>query len=241
MVMSRMTRYLLIGAVSAMAAAVLVVAAGSSGDVEDVSSPGPEKNLKLVEIDSSLERLERRIDDMATVSSDSRQRAQSPKNNDSSEQAARLSALERRIAELEDAPVAIDDRRDRPEPAHQTREELVEQTLNDWYGRLRDHDHETRDPGWAPEASASFESDLQTLAEAGNFDFLNTDCKWTTCTATVEFKNYDDALTGYESLLHHDYNVNCAREVLLPEPEDVQARYLATVLYDCSSSRADRH
>jgi hypothetical protein len=54
----------------------------------------------------------------------------------------------------------------------------------------------------------------------------------------VEFDNYDAALTEHTRLLHHDYQVNCARELLLPEPEDVQAPYLATVLYDCSALRS---
>jgi hypothetical protein len=238
--MNRLTTHLALSAVSAMVAAGVVLAIGSS---DPAAGKGPQAappaQAPAYEAPAELEKLERRVGEVEA--SISRPRANDP----SRATEALLGDLDERVSALEieprDQPPADSDLEtpdgDRREHERLSMEELKQRTLEAWYARLDAHDDEERDPAWASETSSTFARDIEALSGRGGLQFLNTDCKSVTCTATVGFDNYDEALTGYQTLLHHDYGVNCAREVLLPEPEDVGAPYVATVLYDCSASR----
>ncbi len=154
--------------------------------------------------------------------------------------AARLSALEGRLDALErsdagaggvEAAVA-EAARPPVEP-----ERSAEQVLSQWSERLGAHDAALADASWAPEATRSFARDLDALSVGASFRFVEADCRTSTCTATVEFEDYDKAIADFESLLHHDYAVNCTRQVILPEPADPGVAYRARVLFDCANLR----
>jgi hypothetical protein len=114
-----------------------------------------------------------------------------------------------------------------------------EETLARWSERLRDHDAEPVDRAWSDAATASLQKDVGDLAEAEQFDLVAVKCKSHTCSATVQWPDYGRAVQGYTSLLHHSYEASGTREVLLPEPENREQRYQATVLYDYSASLQD--
>jgi|GEM_PF-6968457 len=110
-----------------------------------------------------------------------------------------------------------------------------------WRAHLDAHEDESRDSSWAEDTEAAFADDLTALGNRAGFDYVNTDCRSDTCVARVAFANYDDALSRYSKLLHYEYRTNCIRQTLLPAPTDPSARYVASVLYDCSSPRRTRH
>ena len=104
---------------------------------------------------------------------------------------------------------------------------------------LEDHRHEPRDPAWADAAESKFFGDLRAVAEEGRFTIQGVSCKTTTCVATAKWNSFDSAEQHYESILHAGYQVNCTKEVLLPEPELPQAQYQASVIFDCQKARAE--
>ena len=49
----------------------------------------------------------------------------------------------------------------------------------------------------------------------------------------MEWKNYDEAVSSWSTAVEHNYEVNCSREILLPEPPDRSAPYHATMVMTC--------
>jgi hypothetical protein len=68
---------------------------------------------------------------------------------------------------------------------------------------------------------------------------LGAQCKTTTCSAALEWPSYDEAMKSYDALLHGDFRANCARGILLPEPEDRTLPYRGRLLLDCENWRAE--
>ncbi len=158
---------------------------------------------------------------------------------------ARVARLERRLGALEAdvsvtaprddlAGVALDDD---PELATLSLDEQRIHALGRWQGKLDAHAGAPTDASWAPRVEAGFQDDLTSLGDDAGFRVATTNCRTTTCIATVDFEGYDAAVAGHAALLHHDYAANCAREVVLPEPAERSGRYTATVLYDCANLR----
>lgn len=152
------------------------------------------------------------------------------------DRARRLAALEARVDESERARSAPGpDQEEVPPPL--SPEDALEETVAAWDERLDGHGAEARDGAWAPAAELALAADVQSLSDTAQVRVLGTDCRTTTCTSTLEWKDYGSAVEHYTTLLHHPYKNNCAREVLMPPPENREAPYRATVLYDCSSLR----
>ncbi|MCX4240946.1 hypothetical protein [Paraliomyxa miuraensis] len=114
-------------------------------------------------------------------------------------------------------------------------EEERRRVRSEWQAQLDAHAHQPVDGSWAPKARASFDRDLRLLSTRVDARLLDTDCRTDSCTGTVEFGSFEDAVVGYETFLHEDYAVNCARGTILPEPEDRARPYVATFLFDCSA------
>lgn len=88
---------------------------------------------------------------------------------------------------------------------------------------------------WAPDAERDLESGLAEMAEAGNFDLMDYQCRTTRCSATVAFENYDLAVLNGNRLAEAEIpGLNCAQSIALPSPGDPSARYQANLLLDCS-------
>lgn len=102
--------------------------------------------------------------------------------------------------------------------------------------RIAAHDREPRDPAWSKQTAESIESELTAVADG--FAVHGVTCGMTTCTAKVRWPTYLDATSSFSTLLHLNYSANCAREILLPEPEDPAATYDGTLLFDCEAWRA---
>lgn len=155
------------------------------------------------------------------------------------QQSKRLSQLEEKLADKEAND--SDERSGQPSTeAHTPPPDLEasrEQTLGEWEERLVEHENEPVDPTWSKETQEVLQGEVAGLADQGKFTVVDTKCRSKTCSTTVEWKDYGAAIEGFSPLLHHPYKHGCVREVILPEPENREQPYQATVLYDCSQSR----
>jgi len=151
----------------------------------------------------------------------------------------RLAELESRLDDLPDSgdgQLPDDDALyDAPVPDDaEARDEMLAQ----WQDKLDRHDNEEIDEAWSAEATPRFETDLETIAGDAGFTTLDVQCMSSTCSATLKYESFRNATQGFADLLHHHYEENCTTEILLPDPEDPKAPYVATILYDCADARA---
>ncbi len=103
-----------------------------------------------------------------------------------------------------------------------------------WEEKKRGLQGEAVDPKWSAKASDSFIDDLAGLSQENGFSVVAADCRTTQCAVVVEWPSYDDATAHFDALLHHNYQINCSRETLLPEPgESAAGPYQVTVLFNC--------
>jgi hypothetical protein len=96
------------------------------------------------------------------------------------------------------------------------------------------------DRAWASSTEATVQTDLGTVAAASasrGMSVVGVECRTNHCLATLQWPSFTAASAGYFGVLHGRLQVNCAREILLPEPADVTATYEATAVFDCSESR----
>jgi hypothetical protein len=155
--------------------------------------------------------------------------------------AARLARLEHKVAAQKAQKQAGETGEELDEsvadaPVHQPRpniEESRQARIASWEDRLEKHAQEPVDAAWARDTQTELQQEVSSLASKANFKFVRAHCGTTTCSATVEWKDYGAAVRNYSSLLHYRYKNGCLREVLLPEPDDKSRTYQATVLYDC--------
>lgn len=104
--------------------------------------------------------------------------------------------------------------------------------------RLAAHDSEAVDRQWAQQTETRL-SDHLTKTSRQKWKILRVDCRTTTCTATLEWSNYRDALLTYNHVLsgRSDSDPNCTRTVLLPEPVDANTPYETRAIFDCTETR----
>ncbi len=167
------------------------------------------------------------------------------------EHRARMAKLERRLDAVAEsitrsqsavAETSIDDAESTDEEA--TADEFdIEQArayeIESWEQKKVAFESEPIDRGWAFGASNAFLSDLSAIDEGHPLVVIDAECRTSQCKVVVEWPSYDDAVAGFSQLLHQQYQVNCAKETLLPEPNesDVGLPYQMTVLFDCSGAR----
>jgi hypothetical protein len=151
----------------------------------------------------------------------------------------RIRALEQKVAELsaqasrhDEKPAVPEQPPPRPSP-EQVRQELLERQQ----AQLQAHQREPVDFVWSQAAHASFSEDFSALTRGESFRVNGLDCRTTTCVVTVEWRTYAEATAGYPELLQYGYGMDCARSILLPEPEDPDARYQASLVLDCQGRR----
>lgn len=149
--------------------------------------------------------------------------------------AARVVRLERQVEGLSGA---LRTARAAPAPAPADSEAAAEHArvaeLASWEEKKRGLQGEAVDPKWSAKASDSFIDDLAGLSQDNGFSVVAADCRTTQCAVVVEWPSYDEATAHFDALLHHNYQVNCSRETLLPEPgESAAGPYQVTVLFNC--------
>ena len=150
----------------------------------------------------------------------------------------RLTTLEHQLARMEtgrDDPSELLMPEKRPSPL--TGVVARAQALARWSSQLAEHAAESTDESWASEAARRFQVDLEQLGEEHGFSLLQTACKTTTCSAALRWPSHHAAVDGFSTLLHASYELGCARRIALPEPEDPDQPYDATILFDCTTAR----
>lgn len=118
-------------------------------------------------------------------------------------------------------------------------EEARQKELEFWEQKKESFELEEVDNAWAYDARDAFVTDVSDIAQQNGIKVIEADCRTTQCQVVVEWPTYDDAVVGFGELLHHEYQINCAKETLLPEPvtTDPNLPYQMTVLFDCSGAR----
>jgi hypothetical protein len=149
----------------------------------------------------------------------------------------RLAALERRVRELQEAhapPAGSPLAEITSDPAE------IRRNVKEMYAELdRAHDRDAPDPRWAPGATSHLVTGLTALGERLGFTVGATDCKTTTCRATVTWGNYATAhATGVQLVEELFEGLSCAQKINLLEPSDPNAPYATQLYLDCTELRA---
>jgi hypothetical protein len=112
--------------------------------------------------------------------------------------------------------------------------------LKRWTDALANHEAEAADPVWSAPTGQAFEADLRGLGTETGFRFLTAQCRTTTCSARLEWPDYQSALQGSQQLVHHVYRTSCGTATTLAPPPSGSEKdaYQMTMLYDCASARA---
>lgn len=116
-------------------------------------------------------------------------------------------------------------------------EEVRERALSAWESQLSRIDQEPVDPSWARDKESALSSHIQSLAQRAGFRLLQAQCKTRSCSATMEWTSYADAMKHYSVVLHETSQSQCRRKIMLPEPENPSAPYQATIVLDCARER----
>jgi hypothetical protein len=147
----------------------------------------------------------------------------------------RLRALERRAT---DQVAPAQQPKTPAEPASAEEEVAIEARAHQkWISRF---EQERPDPAFAPSASRSLRADFDSLATGAKFRTVDVDCRTTMCAATLEWSSYADVRQSTNDIMGHGYDINCAKEIYFPPPDDIQKPYQATVFLDCEQFRANR-
>jgi hypothetical protein len=106
---------------------------------------------------------------------------------------------------------------------------------------VRAHEREPYDPAWSRASSQTLQANLDALAKdrALGFKVVDIDCRTTTCIGSLEWGSYGQAAAQWQSVLNHPYDVNCAREVTLPDPPGNGGTFVVKVVFDCETSRLE--
>jgi hypothetical protein len=132
----------------------------------------------------------------------------------------------------------------RPIPAPASRE-VIEQGFA---RKLENQRAEPIDPTWAPKAARSLEQDLRALEQAVDGrtpvkgKLLGVSCATSTCRADFEWSDFETARGEWREFMHASYELGCAREIVLPEPQGTAKgqSYRASMLYECENARTDQ-
>jgi hypothetical protein len=140
----------------------------------------------------------------------------------------RLDALERRTG---DAP---DPGQERGASSRQALEAEERAYLAQIRARLRAHEAEQADPGWASETSTALTGAMEAFAASRKHGskLHAIDCRSTSCVATMEFPSYSAAMTHFTGYVTSPFGMQCHQTAELPEqPEDATAPYTFKVLF----------
>lgn len=149
-------------------------------------------------------------------------------------QEARIQALEQRVAELTSRAEAVPSAPSAP-PSRPDPEELKQALLQQQQMRLDAHQRQPIHPTWSSEATRAFSTDFSALTQGQQFAVRSIDCRSTSCIARVEWPSYAEATTNYQVLLQHSYALDCTRSLLLPDPEDPERAYEASLILECGN------
>lgn len=149
----------------------------------------------------------------------------------------RVAELERQMRELQ---ATLDAAKGEPqeEKPRITHEEAIQKMDEAFAAFDRDHERDGADPSWAPQATNNLATGLSTLGEEVGFKVGQTDCKTTTCRATVTFSDYGSAQAKAPRLVEQQFaGLNCTQRMRWQPPADLRAPYSAQLYLDCTELR----
>lgn len=85
------------------------------------------------------------------------------------------------------------------------------------------------DANWAPVAEKTLGPNFVELGEEAGFSLDKIECRENACRAVLDFDSYENARDGIHKLATHSYSINCGTKITLPEPEDKERPYQATL------------
>jgi hypothetical protein len=100
-----------------------------------------------------------------------------------------------------------------------------------WEQKLAAVESESIDAEWAERTRREIQDAIPTMGISASF--VEANCRTTRCTLKVEWPKYSTALEEQRKLIHSSAMSNCERALMLPPPEHVEDKYLATIVYDC--------
>jgi hypothetical protein len=151
---------------------------------------------------------------------------------------ARVQALEHQLQAKESAAPAPSSE-PAPMPAPPSPEESKQMLFERQRTLVADHQKDPLDPVWSVATVKNFDADFEAMAQNSPVKLLSIDCRTTSCLATVRWENYATALAKGSVLAHYPYSTTCARQVVQPPPDDENAPYVSTVVFDCTSARTE--
>lgn len=117
--------------------------------------------------------------------------------------------------------------------------QLQQQALDRWSERLQQHASEPIDAAWSRTAALSPSEDLRSAEQQQPFHIIDTQCRSSSCSALVEWPSYHSAADSYAALLHQMTQLNCVRQIVLPQPARRDSAYQANgALRLCGATRA---
>jgi hypothetical protein len=118
-------------------------------------------------------------------------------------------------------------------PSGPTLEEAARLHEDQHARKIQNHWAEPIDSSWADTAQANMTSDLLRVSKGARFDLVSVECRSTSCLGTFRWASFGDAAATYGAILQASLSMNCAREILLPQPKDVAAPYNGIAVFDC--------
>jgi hypothetical protein len=103
--------------------------------------------------------------------------------------------------------------------------------------RIRAHDLQPVDAGWAKGAETSLRAGLEERAKGASFHVVALECRTTSCSALLEWPTMSDAAKDYEKILRGEYPLNCGVAVALIEEPQEGKPYRTSVIYDCTAAK----
>jgi hypothetical protein len=148
----------------------------------------------------------------------------------------RISELERQLRELQARGASAKS----PEARAKLDEAEIRRRVDEAYAGLNQaHERDVADPAWAPAATKQLVGGLTALGERLGFSVGETDCKTTTCRATVTWGDYSSAAsTGVQLVERFFPGFNCTQKIRLGAPENPSAAYSTQLFLDCADQRA---
>lgn len=104
---------------------------------------------------------------------------------------------------------------------------------------LAAHAREPIDPSWSREANWLLQDDLDAVAASTGTRIASIQCRSTSCSVGIEFRDYAHAHDAFANFAQGNYRVNCGRRISLFDERMGDVPFEAVLLLTCAG-QADR-
>jgi hypothetical protein len=152
--------------------------------------------------------------------------------------ATEIAELRRQVQELKDAQAASATKATAAEEPLSPAE--THRALEAHFAELeRQHAADPVDSNWSPAAEKSLVGALKAFGGELGFTLGPTQCRTTTCRATVSWSDYEAARKVGRELAERTLpGLPCGQQIWLKEPDDPKAPYSTQLYVDCAAERA---